>query len=289
MPWNGSDGRGAISPIKRSVSSRRKLPIAWIWGGLAAISITAVIIVVALNQDTEKPKTADKTSNPVANKIRPEKPDRKPKPKPALSAPAKPKEKKIPESVKADSQGILRWPNGARYIKDYAFATNSIDIYAGQKKLFKHPAEIHIATLLTHKPGQMLIGGFEYGDAFKKSLIKSLKEEVQFSEDDTEEEHLLKLDVIEAKKELQAAMDRGEDPVAIMQEAREELIRQFQYRQNLQEQITAISKEEGATLQNKIDLTEAANVMLKEQGIPEFPLGVLRRRMERLKELGRSE
>lgn len=198
--------------------------------------------------------------------------------------PEKPKEKPIPPSVEPDSHGVLRWPSGARYFADYGQEKDVIDPYKGQKRLFKHGSETHIATLLTHQPGNMIIGGFEYGDFFDKDFVASLDEEIEFLDDDTEEERELKEDVIAVKEELKAAMARGEKPSQIMQEAREELVKQFQYKQNLAEQLAIIKNSEDATTQDMIDATKAANLMLEREGLEGFPLKTLLRR--RARELG---
>ena len=207
--------------------------------------------------------------------------------KPAEAKPEdkpEPKEKPLPKGVEPDEHGVLRWPGGARYFPDYGKEKNVIDPYQGQKRLFKHAAELHIATLLKHKPGELIISGFEYGDYFDEDFVKSLKDEIEFKEDDTEEDRLLKEDVIAVKEELKAALERGEKPSAIMQETREELVKAFQYKRNLEEQLAIIRNTEGTTTQDMIDSVQAANAMLEKEGIAGFPLQSLWRR--RAKELG---
>lgn len=192
--------------------------------------------------------------------------------------------KPIPKTVKRDDNGILRWPSGARYVEEYYHHTNSVNPFAGQKEIFKRPSDVHIATLVGIKPGQMLIGGFNYGKVFDKEFKESLKEKIEFLEDDTPEERQLKEDVIAAREELKEAMARGEKPSEVMQRTRDELVKLAQYRQNLAEQLAAIKNEEGRTQQDILDATEAANLMLKEKGISEFSTKIIKRRIERARQ-----
>ena len=199
------------------------------------------------------------------------------------------RKRRIPDRVKPDENGILRWPGGARYVEDYYFHTNAINPYAGQKQLFKAPTDIHISTVVNLEPGQMIIGGYTYDSRFDEQFRKSLETPVEFSDDDTEEERRKKEAVAEARKVLREAMERGESPAKVLQEARDELVRLFQYRQNLREMLTAIEKEGGA--QEAYDAYRAANEMLHERGLSEFSTRMVERKLERLRqrEKGKSK
>ena len=279
MGWNGSGG--GSTPQKPKVTAKKPSPMRGVIAGVL-VCVLAIGAYFAFFAGSEKPET--EAAAKERGRIKEVTPARAPTNK-VEEVKAKPKgPRPKPACVKPDEHGVERWPSGARYVPDYGFRTNSINPYAGQKRIFKHGSEIHIATLLTLKPGNMIIGGFQYGKNFDENFKKALEEEIEFKEDDTEEERQLKEDVIQVKKELKEAMARGEKPSDIMQKAREELVEAFQYKHNLEQQLMAIRKDKNMTEQDIIDGYEAANKMLEEKGIPGFSTGVMKKRFERLKQ-----
>lgn len=293
MAWNGS-GSGKSTPINKKNSKPNKVssgaPMSGAFKGIVLLFVVVLMgclayicfvndeVVDKVKEKLPRNRAIKEVQADIADsvEIEEEKSSEKPIEK-------KPRVK--PDSVLPDENGVLRWPSGARYIEDYSFRTNAINPYKGQKQLFKHGSEIHIATLLEVKPGNMIISGFEYGPQFDKNFINSLEEEIEFLDDDTEEERQLKEDVIAVKKDLKAALDRGEKPSEIMQEAREELIQAFQYKHNLEQQLMAIRQDPTMSAQDIIDSYDAANMMLEEKGIPGFSTsGVMKRRLEKLKQ-----
>lgn len=281
MSWNGS--KGAVPQFKSRKEPKINAKYAFVFCllGVAAIGIVAFVL------SGEKKDIAAEASDEAASligEVAPEVAVTENIEVVETKTEEKPKRKAIPNGVLPDENGVLRWPSGARYIEDYSFRENSINPYKGQKQLFKHGSEIHIATLLEAKPGNMIISGFEYGPEFDKNFLESLKEEIELADDDTEEERRLKEDVIAVKKDFVAAIERGEKPSQIMQEAREELIQAFQYKHNLEQQLMAIRQDPTMTEQDIIDSYEAANTMLEKKGLPGFSTGVMKRRLESLKQ-----
>lgn len=254
------------------------------WKGVAAgLAVAVPLIALCIFLFSGKDEMPEEKSGKERGRIKEVTPAKAPTN--AVVEVKKPKgPKPIPPSVKRDENGILRWPSGARYIKDYYFHTNSVNPYAGQKQLFKRGSDIHIATIINLKPGQMVIGGFEYGKEFDEEFKASLEEKIEFKEDDTEEERLLKEDVLAAREQLKEAMAQGKKPSQVMQEIRDEMVKLFQYKQNLAEQIAMFENEEGHSEEDRLDFTEAANLMLKEHGISEFSTEVIKRRIKRMKE-----
>lgn len=286
MAWNGSQGTVAAEPkkVRRSYAALRLvLPLV-----LMAIGVGAYLVLIEPKMEVLEVESAptaliDEAQAEVVTPVE------TPVVEETLEQPLKPKHREPPKGVLPDENGVLRWPSGARFIEDYSFRENAINPYKGQKQLFKHGSEIHIATLLEATPGNMIISGFEYGSEFDKNFLASLKEEIEFSEDDTEEERRLKEDVITVKKELEAAIAEGKRPSEIMQEAREELIKAFQYKHNLEQQLMAIRHDPTMTAQDIIDSYDAANAMLEKEGLPGFSTGVMKRRLEALKQKELSE
>lgn len=281
MAWNGSKGAAPQSKSRKALKINAKYAFVFCLLGIVAIGIVAFVL------HGEKKDIAAEASAEAASligEVVPEVAVTENIEVVETKTEEKPKRKAIPNGVLPDENGVLRWPSGARYIEDYSFRENSINPYKGQKQLFKHGSEIHIATLLEAKPGNMIISGFEYGPEFDKNFLESLKEEIEFADDDTEEERRLKEDVIAVKKDFVAAIERGEKPSQIMQEAREELIQAFQYKHNLEQQLMAIRQDPTMTEQDIVDAYDAANTMLERKGLPGFSTGVMKRRLEKLKQ-----
>ena len=82
----------------------------------------------------------------------------------------------------------------------------------------------------------------KYSYRFVEDFKESLKEPIEILETDSEYDRQLKLDVIESKKQLKAAMDRGEDIAQIMTDTRNELRRLGQYRDELKKELHKVSE-----------------------------------------------
>ena len=159
-----------------------------------------------------------------------------------------------------------------------------------RKKLFKHVSDAQIGRILAVNPGGLILGSLNYHrnhfvDNFKKSLEDP--EPVVFSDDDTPEERELKEAVIEARAELKAALERGEDIAAIMQEAEDELHEMQQYRMAMREQMLQCQKEDGLSVKDLEDLNAAVNKMLSERGLK--PLRSAKLQAIKMKLNGRSD
>ena len=131
---------------------------------------------------------------------------------------------------------------------------------------FKHTSEAQIAGLLEVKPGSLIVGDMKYSYRFVEDFKESLKEPIEILETDSEYDRQLKRDVIETKKQLKAAMDRGEDIAQIMTDTRNELRRLGQYRNELKQELQKIRREGEYTDQELEDLTAAANKLLADKG-----------------------
>lgn len=135
-----------------------------------------------------------------------------------------------------------------------------------KKRLFHTMADVQIARLINTDPGQAIIGSMNYS-RFPELLEKALKTPIVIDEDDTPDEAAFKQDVIAARKDLKAAMDRGEDIAAQMQEAENELRRLYNYRENLRKEISKAKVEGRFGPSDMADYIDAANKMLKDNGI----------------------
>ena len=115
------------------------------------------------------------------------------------------------------------------------------------------------------KPGDTLVGTKRYDKWFTKQFLESLEEPIEISDDDEPWQAELKRSVIEARKELKAAYDNGEDIDEMMAESRQQLQDLSQYKQQIR-QLYAQNLQECESDEHLEELQKAVNVMLEEKG-----------------------
>jgi len=135
--------------------------------------------------------------------------------------------------------------------------------------------------LVGHRP--------KFGKRFVEDFKASLYEKDEFPEDDTEEERELRRTVLDVKKDMAAALGRGEDIAKMMNDAQDELDRLVAYKDTLMKQLKEIKNDEKFSDSDVLDFTAAANQMLKSQGLKELATPnltyrqlMLQRRKERM-------
>ena len=281
MGWNGSGQKGA-TPVQPKVTAKKPSPIRGLiaGGAVVALAVVAYFVFFSGGEKPEGEKAAKergriKEVTPAAAPTNKVVKARKPK------FPGAPLDWDKPYPPQA------YWPDGrlkqhSRYVK---VITNRVeDMYRSiEEKTFKNPAEVHVALMLNHEPGGMLIGDLTYGKDFVKWFKRSLETPIVIEKDDTPEVVELKKAVIDAKKMLKERMDAGEDVAQIMNDCRKEQKELGLYRQELEKQIREIRKNSNGPMSVKDyqDLISAANTMLENRGcapikIPELTI----RRME---------
>ena len=139
-----------------------------------------------------------------------------------------------------------------------------------------------IAGLLYAVPGQLMIGTVEFGEDFEQQFRESLKTKLKPSQDATEEEREMIEAVNDAKEAVVKAM-RAEGKTAgeILSEARQQLREFGQYKQMLGQELRRYESDEEKTDEDVSDLFDAANIILKENGIAPFEPNDLTREIVR--------
>jgi len=281
MAWNRSDSN-TVSANKNGAT------VLGIFKSKAAriasllVILTGIVVALILHKD---PMPVEAPQDTIKNKrIAAQQPAAASAPAQTVKKERPTPRKQIPARVKRDEHGVLRWPSGARYVEEYYFHTNAVTPHADIARMFKHGSDISISGLLTSKPGDMIIDGVIYDKDFDKQFKESLKDSIEISDDDSDEERAMKEDVINARDELKDALARGVNPSQVMQETRDELVRLYHYKQNLEEQLRAIKSDESMSLQDVLDAYNAANMMLRDKGISEFSTRILQRKLAKLKE-----
>jgi arsenate reductase-like glutaredoxin family protein len=110
----------------------------------------------------------------------------------------------------------------------------------------------------------------KFGQRFVDDFKASLYEEPEFPDDDTPEEREVRNMVLDVKKELKAALDRGEDIAQMMNDAQDDLDRLVSYRDTLMRQLKEIKLDDKYSDDDIHDFITAANQMLKSQGLQEL-------------------
>ena len=267
--WNGSGG--ASTPQKPKVTAKKPSPIRGIAAGLVVVA--AVIgCYFAFFSSSEKPlvEKAEKERGRIKEVTPAAAPtNRLPKAYalqkryPKLKIPDDWDKPYPPDAYRAD--GSLK--RHSRYV---TVVTNHVpkSMLSLEERVFDNTAERDIAITLNTEPGDTFVGDYTYGKKFVKDFLDSLKDPVKFDEKDTEEERILKEAVLEAKKELKARYDAGEDIAAIMNETRQQFQELGLYREEVKQMVRQAVKDSNGTFteQDRMDLVKAANMMLEERG-----------------------
>ncbi len=197
-----------------------------------------------------------------------------------VDAPPKVDPNARPTKVGETVNGYIKLPSG-RIHRVLGVVTNSAAAsIKGKYEIFDYACENEIAGFLSMEPGQGLVGTPRYNGRFKRDFLESLKHPIIVSKDDSPEAAALKRNVIQAKAELKAALDRGEDIEQIMLDTRREMQDLARYKQELKQQMREMVKSSKGemTTEEMECLLDAANRMLDAKGIAPMTFGPLARR-----------
>ena len=157
------------------------------------------------------------------------------------------------------------------------------DMVLPKTRIFPHNSENMIANLLRIEPGQGVFGNRTY-KGFAKDFLESLKVPIIPTKDDDEWTRQLKRDVNEAKIELKAAYDRGEDIEEMMRNTREEYKKLAAVKRELEAEVNRMIRAKGVTADDVDDITAAANRMLAEKGIAPIKANpIVKKKLEAMK------
>ena len=270
---------------RRQPSSRRppSRTVTWMTRISVALAVigSAVLLTVLLGKKPEQLPPQVKPP-PAKKAVRAEKPAAAPVPKPAAAlSPRQEPPEPPPQKVGETRNGYILLPSG-RLHRVRGVVTNTASSVKSKYAIFKHPSENVLAGILMAKPGQAMVGTPRYNGRFTENFLKSLSEPILISDDDPADIRDLKNAMIEVKKELMAAHERGEDIEEIVLDARRECQEMAQYRHKLEVSIHEFAKkEEGLTSKDVDDYIAAANEMLAKKGIaPLNPSAIIRIKMK---------
>lgn len=201
-----------------------------------------------------------------------------------INSPEAPDSNARPQRVGEVLNGYVMLPSG-RLHKRSGIITNDAN-----KSQFKLPYEVfdfgcenEIACLLDLPPGAGLVGTPIYGGNFKSEFLKSLEQPIIIEENDSDYVKQLKREVREAKVEMKAALDRGEDIEKIMIDARKECQELAIYKRQLEENLNDMINNASITEDDIDDCIKAINIMLERKGIAPLDLGpISKRKLKRI-------
>lgn len=270
MSWNGSSSAGASTPAPKKPAKRSPgITHGLIAGG--AIVLIGVIALYFVSGDKEE-QPADKKGPTQIAEVEAD-----------ISASETRTESKadVPVEVKTKPTKSFEVVNGMIMLSNGKIVpTNKIakthvrasDIKRAKFAIFDHSTDNEFAALLTLEPGQSLVGGPIHHMDYKKDFLKSLETPIIIKADDSEYDAELKRSVIDVRKQIKEAIDRGEDPEAIIRESYNDAQKLEMYKTEIRAQMERLAKGSEYSDQDIEDLIKASNQMLEQKGIAPMKL-----------------
>lgn len=154
----------------------------------------------------------------------------------------------------------------------------------GAADFLRHSSERQIAGVALKEPGTLFIIQPTFDERFNRDFINAMVDKIEINEDDSEEVRAIKEDVTAAKKEIAAICKKeGKKPSEVMNELAASMYELGRYRQTLEAEISKVRDNPDCSDADFEDFVKAANLMLKNKGMPEMAMPNLARRSFRLK------
>ena len=279
---NGSKATAdAPSSRQRLLKSRPVVIVALV----ALLAVVAFLVVRRGTGNGEQATEEKARKTRIARDKAPKVPQTAPKP----PAPPKVEEPKPvdpnarPTKVGEIVNNYIKLPSGKLHYIRGEVTNNVAETSRDWFDVFDHRCETEIACLLTLEPGETLVGTPVYRGRFVKEFLKSLETPIIPDKDDPQEIRDLKKAVTEAKIELKAAYDRGEDIEQIMLDTRSQLQDLAAYKHTLEAELKNTIRNNATSDADIDEFIEAANRLLEEKGVAPLKLNPLARmRLERM-------
>ena len=277
--WNGPQSREAATAPQKTPNRGDKKPSALrglVCGGIVVLGALAAAVWLFSAGETPPPqgekvkesrriKEVAPVPAPKAKEIKPE--------KPKLSPTQVMGKRGIPIETYGLktywTNGVLRYEGGLR-VYDPNRPSKKVELRPPATEIFKRHSLNAIASIISHEPGDLLVGDLEYGDDFIKDFNDSLSEQIEYGEDDTEYTRQVKDAVKEVQKQLHEMMNQGKDIAEVMNEARNDLRNLSMYRQEIMSMVSETADNEEASDSDVEDIIAAANQMFRDKGVKEI-------------------
>ena len=281
MAWNGSDGIAAHDQPRRTTEAKRLgmrnvFLLAFL---LVAVFASAILVARLVFRNPDKPSESNLAqththtvgNGPVSRQR--QKPSR-----PVRETQANDTEGESPHAATnaAAPEGTIKTASANVIVNDGSHRPP--DRYA----VLTLNCDKQIAGLLFAVPGQLMIGTVDFDEDFEMQFQESLKTRLEPGQDATEEEREMIKAVNDAKDVIVKAMkDEGKTDGEILGEARQQLREFGQYKHMLEQELRRYESDEDKTDEDVSDLFDAANIILKENGIEPFSPNDLTREVVR--------
>ena len=130
----------------------------------------------------------------------------------------------------------------------------------------KHKSERTLATLLTARPGTLLIRQPHFNEGFDAELRAAAIEKIEIADDDPEDVKEIKKAVQETKDELVERVKAGEKASDIMNAETKALYELGMLRHELEIEVAKANRDPSKTDDEVRDFVNAANIMLEQRG-----------------------
>lgn len=279
MAWNRSSETEKKRAAEAKAKTQIKLGGLAIWLALLALlgGLCYLFFFVRGNATSEVEK--DRAAN---RKIKEVTPAPAPKAKPVEEKPAEePKTNKFEAGIYTDERGIRRYPGGQRVWDPKGHSSPRVHV---PRRIFKHMSENMIADLITTPLGTQFFGTINYGaKKFREDFANALVDKIEFTDEDTEADRQLKQTMIELKEDLRKRIKGGEDISQILTDARAEMQRVGQYREDLKKLVREAVDDESMNDDDLKDYVAAANKMLEAKGATPLSMNPVAMRNMQLK------
>ena len=268
MAWNGSDRSGKVNAS--GVKMERGQNASGRIGGILAAAVVIIgalvawflvhgIVLAPEDHGTQKP-----TAIPDARG------DRRPEKIQAVepTATAIPDNGPTEQEASTDTEAPS---DGAETTKSDAIVNDGSHRPPDKYAVLPLNCDKQIAGLLYAIPGQVMIGTVDFGEAFEEQFAESLKTKLMPPEDATDDEREMIEAVNQAKEIIVKTMkEEGRTAGDILAETRRQMREFGNYKQMLAQELHRYENDEEKTDQDVSDLFDAANRMLRDNGIEPF-------------------
>ena len=254
------------------------------WGALAAMLMAAIVVLCLSNtsQKTEVRNDVKRTRIADAAQVLASRPQKGPSK--SVQVPEKPSRPLPPQRVGELRDGYRLLPDGTLH-RVRGIVTNTPPRMSLADKTFTHSADVELGNLLMVEPGEDLLGDSEgMYRGFGRELDEALAEPLYYDDDDTDLQRELKEGVNELRNELAERRKSGEDIEKLMEDTRNQLKELALYKQELEDQVRALSTDE-LSQKDYEELLTAANKMLADRGIRPLELPATLKRAIRLRQI----
>lgn len=267
-----------------AASPGRPLVRAGVATGLLAACAVGVFLLWPGEERPEARQTPKAQSKPkpqkVARPVRHREPVATNAPTEKVATPAPERPWKVGET----RDGYILLPSGRRH-KVLGVTTNFTSSAEKPKyAIFHHHVENEIASLLTMRPGEGIVGTPRYSPKLNEEFLKSLENPIIVYDEDSEEDKALKNAMVETKAQLKERLENGEDLAQILLDTRREYQELARYRMTIEAELVKFKRRENVTEQDLDDFINAANATLAKKGIAPMKLGAITRQKLKMRD-----